>query len=174
MKRDKIILDPNDDGETHINVYSKGRTELGRVLTNFAETPFDHTEYGKFNSVEGLWYWVLTGKVYEEFRELSGFPAKRLGKEVLNKNKDIVKIDKDSDVFKNDIKEGIRCKLRQNKNIVKEMVKTDLPFVHYYWRGSLDNFEIKKMDKYDWIMDELEEIRAKTKVWLSNKNRFRF
>jgi hypothetical protein len=48
---------PEEDGVTHINIYSKGKTELGRWLTNFSYSPFNHPEYGKFLSMEGFWYW---------------------------------------------------------------------------------------------------------------------
>jgi hypothetical protein len=34
-----MIYKPEDDGKTHINVYSKGLTELGQFLSNFAEAP---------------------------------------------------------------------------------------------------------------------------------------
>lgn len=33
---------PIDDGVTHINVYSKGRTKLGRDLSNFAAIGIIH------------------------------------------------------------------------------------------------------------------------------------
>lgn len=49
------MFEPKNDGIDHINVYSGGATELGRLLTNFAHTPFEN-EYGKFESVEGFWY----------------------------------------------------------------------------------------------------------------------
>ena len=45
------MIDPKLDGIEHINIYSKGKTELGRLLTNFAQTPFIHPEYGRFESV---------------------------------------------------------------------------------------------------------------------------
>jgi len=56
------MLDSKMDGVTHINIYSKGKTKLGRLLTNFAHTPFTHAEYGQFASVEGFWYWIRDGK----------------------------------------------------------------------------------------------------------------
>lgn len=67
-----------DDGITHINVYSKGKTELGRLLSNFSHTPF----YGNdilFNSVEGWWQWFTTGKEYDYLKYLYGFKAKKRG-----------------------------------------------------------------------------------------------
>jgi len=49
----------NDDGLSHINIYSKGMTELGRLLSNFANTPVNTPQDGKFTSIEGYWYWLL-------------------------------------------------------------------------------------------------------------------
>jgi hypothetical protein len=51
-----VIYKSKDDGITHINIYSKGKTELGRWLSNFTYHPIE-TEDGKFDSVEG--YWVI-------------------------------------------------------------------------------------------------------------------
>ena len=44
------------DGMTHINVYSKGKTEIGRWLSNFAYSPIDLGNEGYFSSIEGYWY----------------------------------------------------------------------------------------------------------------------
>lgn len=38
---------PDNDGITHINLYSKSRTVLGRQLSNFAHSPFKHPKYGE-------------------------------------------------------------------------------------------------------------------------------
>jgi len=47
------------DGIDHINLYSRGHTELGQYLSNFAYTPIQ-TEDGRFNSIEAYWYWLNT------------------------------------------------------------------------------------------------------------------
>ena len=47
-----------DDGVTHINVYSKGTTALGRALSNFAHIPFMVVPNGRFESIEAYWYWL--------------------------------------------------------------------------------------------------------------------
>ena len=59
-------FDPNLDGINHINVYSRGKTEIGRFLSNMAHTPF---EYQRFESqrfdlknVESFW----KGKMKDE------------------------------------------------------------------------------------------------------------
>ena len=36
---------PKDDGITHINIYSQGKTQLGRFLSNFEPSPIE-TEDG--------------------------------------------------------------------------------------------------------------------------------
>lgn len=36
---------PEMDGIDHINVYSKGKTELGKLLSNFARTPFENANF---------------------------------------------------------------------------------------------------------------------------------
>ena len=48
---------PMNDGVDHINVYSKGATELGRFLTNMNNIPVN-TKHGRFQSVEGYWHWL--------------------------------------------------------------------------------------------------------------------
>ena len=46
------MINPQNDGVDHINIYSKGLTELGRFLSNF-EHILITTEDGDFNSIEG-------------------------------------------------------------------------------------------------------------------------
>lgn len=59
----------NFDGETHINIYSAGMTEIGRMASNFYDS-YTTTPLGKFRTLEGLYhvlriaeYLVSTGKV---------------------------------------------------------------------------------------------------------------
>lgn len=53
-----VKYDPKMDGVTHINIYSKGKTQLGRVASNFAYFPFEIPNDGRFSSVEGYWHWL--------------------------------------------------------------------------------------------------------------------
>ena len=62
-----------------INVYSKSDSKLGRLLSNFAHTPF--VGGGRtFASVEAWWYWYTTGKKHGELCGLYGFAAKAAGR----------------------------------------------------------------------------------------------
>ena len=144
-------LDPTLDGIDHINIYSKGRTEIGRMLSNFSYSPFTHPRYGYFKSVEGFWYWLKTGKRVEILRNLYGFNAKREGK-----IHGVVECEN----FNQEILEAIRCKLRQNRFILEMLVESNLPFEHYYWYGSIDNPKVYNLPEYNWMIDEIDRIRT--------------
>lgn len=161
-----MIINPNNDGIDHINVYSKGETKLGKLLSNFAHTPFKHPKYGFFESVEGFWYFKKTGAIYTELKHLHGYKAKQVGKKLcpLSDAQDDIGL---TDEFKEDILEAIRLKLRQNTYIVKMMIDCDLPFEHYYSYGN----KIQKLPEYRWIIDELERIRKVSKEWYIKKHK---
>lgn len=166
-------INPHKDGIDHINVYSKGRTKIGRDLSNFAHTPFTHKKHGHFESVEGLWYYLVSGCQFEQLRKLHGFNAKKEGRECVNKiewNENLT----ESEDFKEDIKEGIRQKLRENKNILKELCETNkLPLEHYYVYYSKkdeNKYTIRKTG-YPWIMEEIDRIRDVSNDYLDKKKR---
>lgn len=165
-------IQPVNDGIDHINVYSKAHTELGKLLSNFAHSPFEHPKYGHFESVEGFWYYRgMVGKLPEEtlksLRYKHGFKAKELGKE-LRKTLPAGSDEDDSD-FPEDVMEAIRCKLRQNRRILNLLVETKLPFVHYYYYGKVDNAKLIFSPKYDWMIDEISRIRDVTQEFLKTK-----
>ena len=56
---------PTEDGITHINIYSKGQTELGKMLSNFAKFPIQTVD-GNFMSVEGYWYFLSIDEKFSE------------------------------------------------------------------------------------------------------------
>lgn len=135
-----MILDPEADGITHINVYSKGKTEAGRFMSNFAYTPFHHPKYGYFASVEALWYWLSCKN--DALRPLHGFAAKKLGREL--RAPDWV----EDFNFKHDIKTGILAKLEANPEGAKLVsnTKLTLPLVHYYnMRGKVTDLTEKSL-----------------------------
>lgn len=144
------MFQPENDGIDHINAYSKGKTELGRLLSNFANTPFVLPEDGRFESIEGYWYWLLSNSPdREELRSLYGFEAKKRGQELINP----IFIEKDDD-FKEKINKALIAKIDQNEDIKNALIDSELPFDHYYVYSD-------KMvrTKYDWIIKSLEKIR---------------
>jgi hypothetical protein len=115
--------DPLQDGEDHINVWTKGKTRLGRLLTNPADLPVTHPKYGMFRTMEGLWFYLKTGMIHEDLRAMNGFEARRVGmtfKTVWFQD------------FMDEIKIGIRCKIEQHAELRELMEESILPFEHYY------------------------------------------
>lgn len=140
------MIDPNKDGIDHINIYSKGKTELGRFLTNFSRTLIK-TEDGYFSSVEGYWYWLSCPD--ERLRTVHGFEAKKLGRELGAK-------DWSNDItFKDKIKKAIDYKLKMHCEFKDELQNCRLPLKHYYVYGN----KIIEPKDGQWILDHLESYK---------------
>lgn len=144
-----MSFDPEKDGVEHINVYSRGTTELGRFLTNFYHQSIQ-TEDGRFESVEGYWGWLGSGaQDRDSYRKLYGFDAKKA------MNEEPIKGRIDENDFKRKIKKAIAYKIATNAKMALELKKSTLPFVHYYnYKG-----KIVVVDDCDWIMEFLENLR---------------
>lgn len=120
-------ITPETDGKTHINIYSKGKTLLGRMLSNMSGYKIDTVD-GRFDCVEGYWYWLATGCQHNELRTASGFKAKERGRELLKGFTEYPPADE----FRLKITLALVSKLILNPEIVKELKKSSLPFTHYY------------------------------------------
>ena len=142
---------PKDDGITHINIYSKGQTELGRLLSNFSRTPFTNPKYGEFTSVEGFWYYISSGFKYEELRTMFGYQAKMCGRRL-----EVVHTDK----FEELIRESILLKLEQTPGLMEMFKNNQLPLTHYYYYGTVDNPKVVYPKGSEFILDELKKIKS--------------
>ena len=141
-------IDPEKDGIDHINVYSKGRTQLGRWMSNFTESPFKSPNHGYFSSIEGYWYWLKTGLKHDNLRGLSGYEAKKVGR--LYQPVPI-----DEDAFKECIKEAMIMKTISDDLHRNLLATSTLPFIHYYVKNGV----VIPKDGSIWQMDEWENIR---------------
>jgi hypothetical protein len=148
-----MIID-GEDGITHINIYSMGKTTLGMWLSNFSYCPIVIPSDGKFNSIEGYWYWLSTRD--EGLRGLSGFEAKKLGKS-LEKKYTI-------DNFEEKVKLAIDIKIKSNPMMMKMLYESSLPFCHYYSYGGK-----KKGAGYEWIVEHIENRRFLLKNHFGNE-----
>lgn len=137
-----------EDGITHINTWSKGKTELGRLLSNFAYAPFKHPEYGTFNSLEGFWYYISTGEVCDELRMLHGYEAKKRGQQLTDCRDDIPE-------FKELIIQATYCKLVDNPEILDMLINSTLPLVHY----CVYDGKIKQAPSSKFQLEYMEELR---------------
>ncbi|AZU98315.1 hypothetical protein SEPL_056 [Salmonella phage SE_PL] len=150
-------FDPTEDGLTHINTYSKGRTVLGRMLSNFAYSPFVYEPYGKFDSVEGFWYWYLTGQKHEDLRTVSGSYAKVLGRKYESDRVEHSLTEETIEVMQG----AIISKIAQNKELQKMLISSTLPLCHYYF---MYGRVINPFDGHDWFSETLEDIRTVLKL----------
>jgi hypothetical protein len=119
-----VNLTPEYDGIDHINVYSKGKTQLGRLLSNFADTPFQLPVKGWFACVEGFWYWTITGD--EQLRYTSGWQSKKIGESLPKLREHPTEME---------LLEAYEAKLDANSTIERLLNQTDLPLTHYYVYG---------------------------------------
>lgn len=145
---------PLTDGVDHINIYSKGKTELGRWMTNFAHSSFTLPEHGTFASIEGYWYWLMTGKQHETLRHVYGFAAKETGKELSAGAPGSLK------TFMQDIKAAILAKYEQCPEMRAQLQASTLPLTHYYSYGKDENAKIVFPVQYRWQTTYWETLRA--------------
>ena len=145
---------PEEDSITHINIYSKSKSDLGKFLTNFSYSPII-TEDGKFNSIESYWYYLSTNIKWEQLRlrRLSGFEAKKYGQAIKNPTR----IDEND--FKRKIKLAINYKII-NSDYYEEFIKSELPFTHYYNFGG----KVVEPVQHHWLVEYFEELREKLKI----------
>jgi hypothetical protein len=122
----RTVFDPEQDGETHINVSTNGKTELGRKLAHFAVTPFIHPIYGPFKSMEGFWHFIKCEEKDDNFRTLTASRAKAYAK-----TKKMVWRENFVDV----INEANYHKVEQNEDIKRLIIESELPFAYYYMFG---------------------------------------
>lgn len=144
-----IILNPSEEGITHINVYSKSNLEIGRMLSNFHKCEID-TPSGQFLSVEAYWYYLLIDpniSEREQLKSLYGYEAKKIGTELIKSN--VIH----SDNFEELISDAIKQKFLKNKDMLLQNEKyLSLPFEHYY---VFNEKIVDVKDKYKWMIDNI-------------------
>lgn len=148
------MVKPEEDGHTHINIYSKAKTRLGFLMSNFARMPIE-TKDGYFTSIEGYWYWLGISErslEREQLRLLYGFEAKKRGRELGAKD-----WHGDSN-FKNKILAALEIKVNTYHEL-REMLEyyPKLPFTHYY----VFNNKVIQLKEGQWIIDWWEAKRKK-------------
>lgn len=150
---EKPIYNPDEDGITHINIYSQGKTELGRMLSNFYHSPFVYEPYGSFASAESFWYWYLTGQQHNHLRNLSGFEAKKEGRKYRNDRLDVNGLtNEDLEVME----QMLVHKIAYNPKIANLLKESTLPLVHYYdYHG-----RVIVPEGIDWLSASYEDIRT--------------
>lgn len=141
------------DGVTHINIYSRGKSDLGMLLSHFTRSPFVHPFYGPFDSMEGFWYYMKAERKNDRLRQLSGFEAKLYGK--------ALKPGPRRTSFYEVIVEANFHKIVQNPELKRLMTASVLPFDHYYLWGAGPIFV--RPPGFEWLVQGFEAIRQELK-----------
>lgn len=146
-----MAIDPKLDGIEHVNIYSKGKTDLGRFLTNFAHTPIFMPE-GKFASIEAYWYWLSIPDYAPERQTLAtlyGYQAKSEGRN-LRKKYPFVKVPD----FEERIRLAVRTKLQTYPEYWQSSPHVNLPLEHYYvYHGKIYNMS----RTFGWLTKTVRE-----------------
>lgn len=79
-----IVLDPSEDGVTHIRVCSHAKTKLGRYLMPNARTPFSVPGMWKFDSFDAFRIWFVKGQNDDRLRVLCNHAADQHIRELRN------------------------------------------------------------------------------------------
>ena len=160
--RDMIPYNPQEDGVTHINVYSKGKTRLGQLLSNFAHTPFHHPTYGYFASVEAFWYWYSAWTRFEvkfdALRATHGFQAKKMGLTLREEQLQLKTPLPAAIDFEQQVKTALLAKLEENVELRNKLSRNTLPLIHYYTWGEGQNVKITYPQTNLYILDYLEKL----------------
>lgn len=153
-KDDNLLFLPDNDGINHINIYNKGKTELGQMLSHYAYSPFVHPYFGPFNSMEGFWYYLRAERKDEKLRQLYGAQAKFYGKKLVS-----VKVHH----FNILIVDANYHKIIQNPRIANLLVQSSLPFDHYYTDSRVNGGHKVKIHGFEWLIGGFERIREELK-----------
>lgn len=136
-----------DDGVKYINI--NGRTELGKLLANFAFTPFVHPYFGPFNCMEGFWHYIRNKEKDDRFRNMDGSEAKKLASKLT------MEYVKD---FRAIIEVAMFYKVDQNPRLKELLLESTLPFVYYYRFGPGD-LAINPRG-HDWMVKMIANVRT--------------
>lgn len=159
-RSNKLMIKQGIDGIDHINIYSKGATELGRKLSNFARIGVTLPE-GGFASIEAYWYYlgihpkaiVDIGKLVdrEDMKHLFGWKAKNVGKQLKEAQ---AHSPLPEEKFRKKIRYACYQKIEQHPDLKKELIASTLPFAHYYVFNG-----IIKDAGFDWLVEFWEAAR---------------
>lgn len=147
------------DGVDHINIHNDGITKLGRLLDMNAKTPFVHPELGMFQCVGGMWHYIKTRPMVEEYRVLHGAQLRYKANQVKKESMDNYDAPQSLNIpgFKTIMADAMWHKVTQNNEIVQLMAESTLPFEHYFTQGAL-NIRQYPSEGY-WTAAAFEEIR---------------
>lgn len=155
-----ININPLDDGITHVNIYTKGKTNLGKMLSNFHQCDII-IDGIKYRTVEHYWQWAKAIYVNDLatatsiLKMRSAASVKKAGSD-LNTKHGILSIYVKSEVFRELIRKAITLKVHSNASLKKLLTYNIRPFTHYY---VYNNTAIEQDTHYGWMLNHIERLQ---------------
>lgn len=167
----------NQDGFTHINIYSNGTTILGRKLSNFPKSEVV-TNHGMFQSLEGYYHYLkllfsleestvativrdrLLRKL-EELRLLYGRTAQTTGRDLRKQFSDagVWIVNAPDESFDEHFEIALYRKIHADPVLFDMVISNDLPYVHYYTIKGASHYK----PHFSWLSDRVEKVAASIK-----------
>lgn len=181
VSKPKDPIMPEFDGESHINIYSKGYTAIGRFLSNFHMYTDDK---GQRQTIEGHWFkkraelsgfeWDGYDKdLIERLPYMNGPNAKKYGTALINKVPQRLRDCFNHHKFRLEMCKLIKDKIERNPNYC---IQADWPpFVHYYYYGEMHNPKVIHSNNNPWliwIVNFLAKRRFKSisQTWIGSRD----
>lgn len=170
-KQDYLI---SEDGVTHLNVYSKASTELGRWLSNFEQVSLSLPE-GEFESLEGYYHYLkilhslktanveLDTLPYDikvrliRLQRSHGKTAQTIGRDIKQRLiQEGVRIqNRPTEEFNRLFENALRLKLESNVEMFQRLqsaMEDGIPLVHYY---VMPDSKPHYRKRFDWLCDRI-------------------
>lgn len=140
-----------EDGLDHINIYERSTVELGQALAHGNKLGFNHSIFGSFGNIEAFWHYIQSNERDDRIRQMKNETLKDFAKQLTRS-----KVTN----FRAIIIDANYQRIKQYKEIVAEMIQSELPFDCYYYNQS----DIRQRHQYSiWLIQGFEEIRKALK-----------
>ncbi|MGL5398255.1 MAG: hypothetical protein ACRDBQ_23770 [Shewanella sp.] len=171
VRIDGVDYHTEEDGVTHINVYSGGKTNLGRFWSNFHHSN-TMTPHGLFSSLEGYYHYlkvlrsVIEAKKsveqlgihyqLEKLKSVYGKAAQQAGRELRKHlaSLGIYTLDVPDEWFNANFKEALVNKLNDDKQMQVEVFDNQLPYLHYYVMGK----NVFYKEHFSWLTEQINSV----------------
>lgn len=149
------------DGLDHINVYLDPKTELGAILSPFTIHPFVSPFFGRFNSRQGLYFYLLSSNGDEAFRTM--VPTR-----MRNYARNRVSIQAFAPNLKYFMTKALWSQVSGNERAIELLKDNQLPFDAYYSYQYRDGDLVSKVlsrpsHNTIWMIQAVNEISAAVK-----------
>jgi hypothetical protein len=147
------MIDPTQDGKTHIRIDSKAATFIGKFLAPRTLCELNLPE-GRFLCVSAYWY-SLISKEDSRLSRVYGWETELLATQLspLPKKQQLPAAE-----LQAKIKKALDAKIKWSEYWREEFTESTLPFLHYHLDA--EGNVVDESRKYRWLLNHLEARRT--------------